>query len=146
MGTFSIGNPTRAQIVALEHKQITRRNTTSLKTCDAAIAPLFSCFAKITFVKGLNILHLLQMDSYVARRVYFFIMSSRSQERRESTTEPNTPEPAPISANNEGLPGRDFARMNPISRSARIALTTLSDAISLHPQHEGRQFPNSVLM
>lgn len=50
-----------------------------------------------------------------------------------STTEPNTPEPPPISTEDEDIPSGDFARLVPISRSARLAFHTMYLAMEESP-------------
>jgi hypothetical protein len=52
----------------------------------------------------------------------------------ESTTEPNTPEPPQINAEDEDIPSGDFARLIPISRSARIAFHYLHLAMEESPE------------
>jgi hypothetical protein len=51
-----------------------------------------------------------------------------------STTEPNTPDPPPIDLEDEDIPSGDFARLIPISRSARIAFHHLYLAIEQSPE------------
>ena len=51
-----------------------------------------------------------------------------------STTEPNTPEPPPIDVEDEDIPSGDFARLIPISRSARIAFHNLYLAMEGSPE------------
>jgi hypothetical protein len=50
-----------------------------------------------------------------------------------STTEPNTPEPPQITSENEDSPSGDFARLIPVSRSARIAFHNLHLAMEENP-------------
>jgi hypothetical protein len=51
-----------------------------------------------------------------------------------STTEPNTPEPPSINAEDEAIPSGDFARLIPISRSARLAFHNLCLAMEESPE------------